>query len=171
MWTKIYNNISSDYRKLVVNKPCHIYCYQMGVCFLRGEGKRQMQTDSWLVAHSSWLSPHCLYGDTSGYGLAVDMCQADKWDWYCVIDHPHNINTEIENVVNLWTLHTTHCDSDRQMAAYVNCQTPCETLWILRWSLSSPDAVDETWNHSYKPEIMRLSSEWHHQGSPHPRKC
>lgn len=31
--------------------------------------------------------------------------------------------------------------------------------------------VDETWKHSYKPEIVRLSSEWHHQGSPHPRKC
>jgi len=120
--------------------PAISYWYQMGVCIWRWEGKRQMQTDSWLAAHNSWWGPHCLYVDTNGYRLTVDMCQADKWDWYCVIDHPQNINMEIGNGVNLWTLRTTHCDRGRHVAAYVNCQAACESLWTWRWSLSSPDA-------------------------------
>jgi hypothetical protein len=39
MWTKMYNLVSSDYRKLVVNKPCHIILLPNGCLHLEVEEK------------------------------------------------------------------------------------------------------------------------------------
>jgi hypothetical protein len=94
----VQQSLLSDYRKLVMNKPCHIILLPYGCLHLEVGGKEANANGLLAGCSQQLMRSHCLYVDTSGYRLTVDMCQADSLDWYCVIDHPQNINTEIETV-------------------------------------------------------------------------
>jgi len=84
---------------------------------------------------------------TTGYKLTVDMCHTVKRDWYCIVHHPQNLNSEFENAGNLHTMGIIWSDgytcgnlmeTVRQHFSHYELQGGALLHWIIPVKLTCP---------------------------------
>ncbi|KAJ4444667.1 hypothetical protein ANN_06464 [Periplaneta americana] len=73
---------------------------------------------------------------------------------------------------NCSTLGCSEPDRSTEVAPIRNSSTPPTEIPQRRGRiLQRIVAIDETWTRAYELELKRQSNEWHHKGSPRPKKC